>query len=150
MSLGAFPIINYYAETPIIERAVYIEDTVALLLSWSGVAHADQYRIYISGEKNGGYGFTDVTPEVDSFLPNSLTATIPLVGSLNTPLIQLTPADKIYVYIAPLRNGHEWPASEIAAIDLTHNSNSINLLLSASITSAPNFTFDLNAEIIEG
>jgi len=150
MSLGAFPIINYYADVPVIEEAIYVENTTALVLTWTKVAHADKYRIYVSGDKNSGYGFADVTPTVDPFLPNSLTTFVPLIGSiLGPPAIQFAPGDKIYAYVAPLKNGQEWPASEIIALDLTHRSNSINLLLSASVVSAPNFTFDLNAEIIE-
>lgn len=149
MSLGGFPVINYYADVPVIGKAYYNQSTSALTLSWTSVEHADKYRVYVSGEKNGGYGFTDVTPSADTFLPNSLTSAIPLIGGVAAPLIRFDPTTKIYAYVAPLKDGHEWPASEIVVMDLTQLNNSVNLLLSAQIASAPNFSFNLSADIIE-
>lgn len=149
-SLGSFPIVKYYADIPVIERALYIKDDVLLILSWTNVEHADQYRIYVSGEKNKGYGYVDVDIAADTFFPNSSVAVIPLVGGIWPVQIQFTPGDKIFAYISPLKNGFEWPASDIVMIDLTQRSNVINLLLSAEVESAPNFSFSLSAEIIEG
>lgn len=149
ISLGAFPIIKYYADVPIIERASYNQDDVILNLSWTTVEHADSYRIYISGEKNKGYGSTDVVPTAHSFLPNTVSYMLPLVGSIWPVPIQLTPSEKIYVYIAPIKDGHEWPSSEVVMIDLTQRNNAIDLLLSGQVVSAPNFSFSLDAEIIE-
>jgi hypothetical protein len=147
-SLGSYPIIKYYAETPNITRAFYSGDFTLLILSWTNVEHADSYRIYISGEKNTGYGYVDVDIANDGFLPDCSTTAIPLVGSMFPVLMQFTPQDKIFVYVAPLKNGFEWPASNVAMIDLTTHSNVINLLLSAEIGSTPNLSFALSAEII--
>jgi len=142
MALGSYPVIRYYAEKPQIVGVSFDSETNTLEVIWTDNVECDSYRVYLSGSKNKGFINIDVDGEESDYI-NSLTAEVPL----NQLPIEGT--GKIYVYIAPVKDGYEWPASDLVEIDLERISGVVHTALSAVIESAPTLTVSLSAIIGE-
>lgn len=147
MALGGYPSIRYYADTPRILGIEYDGSTSELSVTWSEVDHADSYRIYIGEDAEGPY--LSVDPEVSAGeLDESLSATIGLAGAATVD-VSISALSKLYIYIAPLKNLIEWPASHIAYVDLTTESGAEFFALDAVLVSRPTATATLDAILVE-
>ncbi len=147
MALGSAPLINYYADVPDIIGVEY--DTVAFTLKvdWTSVAHADDYRLYVSEGLEGPFLPAEVAA-VASVVTGALTATIGLAGADPQDAL-VTPQDDICVYVVPLKDSEEWPESEVACMDVTRTGDVGYYPLNAIVESPPTVSTSLNA-IIEG
>jgi hypothetical protein len=147
ISLGAFPVINYYSDVPVVKKAVYVDNVPALVISFTTVPSADSYRLYVSDGADKTFVPIELYCAPDQFFDDAVESIISFLGS-GTPAIEWAPENKLFFYVTPVRDGHELPTSQMSSIDLTVRSNSVNFMLSAVIDQAPSLTFDLDAVII--
>jgi hypothetical protein len=140
MALGAYPIIEFYSTKPTIDAASYDDVTRTLSVHWAEVDYAESYNLYISEELNGIYTKLDGTPITSTLLAQHLMQDATLSGNPQTAL---------YIYVAPVSNGNEWPASEIVKLDLTQPSSILLITTGATIELPPVLSVTMLANIEE-
>lgn len=146
MALGSAPLINYYADTPDIIGVEYDDAAFTLTVDWTSVPHADDYRLYVCEEIQGPFLPVDVAA-VASTVTGALTATIGLTGAATVDA-RVEPQDDVYVYVVPLKNSEEWPASEVACMDVTRTGDVGYYPLNAIVESPPTVSTSLNAIVV--
>lgn len=147
MSLGAFPIIDYYADRVEIANASYDGVQGELHVVWKEMSDADSYKIYVNGDIDGGILFYET--EGSAYGIGFLREYIRLTSLNGAPEINLVPTDKLYIHISPIKNGVEWPTSETIELDLSIAGGSIRNFLDAVIASPPVVETTLDAIIAE-
>ena len=147
-SLGSFPIIQYYANKPEIVSVGFYGSDSNLEVVWGELTEYDSYRIYVSGDRENGNCFMD-TVGGGGAGAGFLRAYLQMAGTEAAPDINLLATDKLYVHIAPMKNGIEWPSSDTVELDLTIQSGIKKLLLSAVISSPPVLETSLDAVLVE-
>ena len=147
MAVGSHPIIDYYADIPYILDLLFDATAKTLKVTWTGIDQADNYRIYLGDKPRAIYYSHEAVGAESSIFEGAFEETIQLAGADASADIDLTALDTIYVYIAPLKDGTEWPASRVGKIDITQTNNIVVLAFSAILTSPPTVSLIMNAII---
>lgn len=146
MSAGSHAIIEYYADLPEVKDVVYVDMFSAIWVTWTHVNSADGYNLYLSGTPESGFVSVYKEGEAHPLIPNARLASVTFGGDASNDVI-LTPGGKIYLYIAPVKNGYEWPASELIEVDLSSVIGSSTSLLDAIIDGTSRATSLIDAII---
>jgi hypothetical protein len=139
MALGGYPSIRYYADTPEILTAEYDSETGTLSVTWRAVEHADSYKLYVSANSREGYLSVEVTDTAGT-LANSRAASIEVAP---------VPQDNLYLYVAPIRNEVEWPASKVAGLTMDISGDTTHISIDAILASPPSVNTELDAILVE-
>lgn len=148
LALGSLPLINHYADTPLILDALFSHGFDVLGVSWREVGDTETYRIFFSNDARGPFSYLDVTGIAHDVFPNVQTAAV-YFGNSATPDTEFVPEQKIYVKVAPLINGEEWPSSAIVEVTLNIAGGASLLRLEALLASPPVLGTSLSAQISE-
>lgn len=146
MSAGSHAIIEYYADLPEIKDVVYVDMFGAIWVTWTHVNDADGYNIYLSGTPESGFVSVYKEGSAHSLISDARLAAVTFGADASNDVI-LTPGGKIYLYIAPVKNGYEWPASELIEVDLSSVIGSSTSLLDAIIDGTSRATSFIDAII---
>lgn len=146
MSAGSHAIIEYYADLPEVKDVIYAEMFGGVWVTWTHVNDADGYNIYLSGSPSSGFVSVYKQGEEAPFFSDSRFAIVTIGADASNDVI-LTPGGKVYLYIAPVKNGYEWPASELVEVDLSSVIGSSTSLLDAIIDSTSSTTSSIDAII---
>jgi len=145
MALGSAPIIRYYADVPNLVGMEFDTASNNLTVIWTSVAHADSYRIYVSERDEGTYLSVDKTAVAGPV--GSVQTVVGLVGAA-TEDVHVVANKKLYVYVAPLKDSVEWPASKVGRLDVTEVGDANHTPLTANLVAPPQVAHTLNANLV--
>ena len=143
MALGSHPIIQYFADTPEVQDVAFMVDPGIVTFTWSST-NAETYNIYVGGSPTEGFTVIQSEGTTDTIFPNSLHKTV-FATDLDVAL-----DGKFYVYVAPVNDGHEWPAGHMVEVDIGASMNRSISMLDSIIGETTSQLFAMDAIIGAG